>query len=533
MATDFPTNQARQRDKLAATYRALPAVEQEILQLFSVVYEPVSRTTFVSCCGPAGLRDESGRIFVNKTLKPHLDKLLAEDLLLQESGQGPQCHRLLTEIATRDAVRSGRFAAMAEAVQTRIPIYTPWKHAPRHFANSRQFLREVRIGIYNQDLEFINQQFDAYQQHGYRRDPLTLEDIAQQVFNNPFDREWFRAVPTEIYESVLATLLIHAVLRLEPAEDIFSLLEEDCLASGQPCRGPLPLILTEQLIFRGRLREAEDSMAKIPDEYRIAAGSFQGWLALLRGDHSKAIEHYSAALAAMKKALRKRKAYLNSISGLFFILALLKARAPEALREAEDHAGIMAKQPQHWLAPIYATLHLVLQIQRGDLSKKDELLATRGRSLLKDADGLQTLMGALCLYWTDPDRAKKRLPPILKPFYDKATNAGYRWLAMEAAELLARLEPRGRYTELAATLRAESGSCTLVDVITPQRPWELSLNALANLNQEADQPTKALTKLRLAWFLTVHRNGWSLQPREQKSTPRAVGVKAETSPLGA
>lgn len=188
---------ADQRAKLAAIYHALPPLEQEIVQLFSVVYEPVSRTTFVSCLSPAGIRDKGGKSFVNKTLKPFLDRLLAENILVQESGQGPRCHPLLSEIASRDAVRSGRFSDMAEAVETRIPIYKPWKHEPRYFKSGQQFLREVRIGIYRQDLKFINEQFEDYQ-HGYRRDSVSFEDIAHQVFNNPFDKEWFRTVPNAL-----------------------------------------------------------------------------------------------------------------------------------------------------------------------------------------------------------------------------------------------------------------------------------------------------------------------------------------------
>lgn len=523
MQTNDTTDTARRREKLAAVYRALPPLGQEIVQLFSVVYQPVSRTALLSCCGKAGIRDLDGKALVNKTLKPHLDTLLTKEMLVQEPAQGPQCHPLLAEIATRDAVRAGRFQAMVEAVEAALPVYKPWKHGPRYFANSQQFLREVRIGIYNHDLEFINQQFNDYQQHGYRREPITLDDVAQQVFNNPFDKDWFRAAPPEIHEGVLASLLIHAALRLEPVDEIFSVLEEDCLGAAQRCTGPLPLILTEQLIFRGRFREAEESLQHIPNEYRIGAASFRGWLALLHGDHETAIERYSAALDALRKASRKRKAYLNGIAGLFFILALLKARSPAGLRAAEDHAGFMARQSKHWLAPIYSMLHKVVQVQQGDLSKKDELLGHTG--LFKDADGLRTVMAALCVYWVDPERARKRLPPILKPFHERATNAGYHWYALEAAELLARLERRSPYGEGAASGRAESGLHSMVDAITPQPPWELSLNALANLSQQADAQTQTPARQRLAWFISLHHNGWSLQAWEQKINAKGTWSK--------
>lgn len=516
MSIDPPTQADRQREKLAAIYRALPLLEREIVQLFSVAYQPVSRTTFMSCCGPAGITDQDSKALVNKTLKPHLDQLLATGLLVQESGQGPRCHPLLTEIATRDAVRTGRFAAMVEAVETKIPIYKPWAHSPRHFANGQQFLREVRIGIYNHDVEFVNQQFHDYQRQGYRQQPtVTLEDVAQLVFNNPFDRQWFGTLPQELYERGLTTLLFQALFQLQPAEEIFALLEQDCLEMAGRCTGALPLILTEQLIVRGRVGEAEDSLERIPSQYRIGATALRGWLALLRGDHPQAVEHYGGALTQMRKVSGKRKAYFNGIGGLFFILALVKTGSPPRLREAEEYAGIIARQPQHWLAPIYARLQGLLQVLQGDLSKKDEW--EQDAAIGNSTDSLRTLLEALCLYWVDPDQASKRLPSILKPFHDRATHAGYRWLALEAAELLAKLEPRSRYPELASAQRAEQGLHSIVDVVAPQQPWELSLNALANLSQDTDKQTKTSAKQRLAWFITLHgEGGWSLQPREQK-----------------
>jgi hypothetical protein len=49
-----------------------------------------------------------------------------------------------------------------------------------------------------------------------------------------------------------------------------------------------------------------------------------GWLFFLNGDDEKAIEHYTVALQALQKGAGKRKVYFQSLSGLFFVLALLK-----------------------------------------------------------------------------------------------------------------------------------------------------------------------------------------------------------------
>ncbi|MCS6815410.1 MAG: hypothetical protein NZ772_17805 [Cyanobacteria bacterium] len=51
------------------------------------------------------------------SLKSSVDRLLKAGVLIQPVGQSLQCHPLLSEIATRDAVEAEQFEAMA-AVMT-------------------------------------------------------------------------------------------------------------------------------------------------------------------------------------------------------------------------------------------------------------------------------------------------------------------------------------------------------------------------------------------------------------------------------
>lgn len=113
--------------QLAQAYHQLPPLTQKIVQLFSVIYEPINRTSFMNCLNQTGALDENNKQFVNKTLSRHIDGLLEAGLLVQESGQGPQCHPLLTEIATRDLVQTGRFEILATAVEEKLPILG-WQH---------------------------------------------------------------------------------------------------------------------------------------------------------------------------------------------------------------------------------------------------------------------------------------------------------------------------------------------------------------------------------------------------------------------
>nr|WP_218082325.1 hypothetical protein [Anthocerotibacter panamensis] len=273
--------------------------------------------------------------------------------------------------------------------------------------------------------------------------------------------------------------------------------------------------MTEQHLLRGNLQEAQQSLERISTDADYAAATFRGWLNFLRGDNLKALECYTAALKLLRKVTGKRQIYFNNIGGLFFILALLKDNSPECLREAQTYTKIATRQSDYRFKSIYICLQKVLEIQQGDLSQKESIV-NASTALKGKYYSLEMLFSALCLYWVDKDSAKGQLPKILGPLYEQAAAAGYAWIAMETAELLSRLQPQNSY----GNLRQACDIPALVDLIQAQEPWELCLNALANLHQEPSAQTEG--NQRLAWFITFHTEHWTLQPREQ--TMNAKGI---------
>ena len=563
------------RMQIAENYRLLTPLEKQIVQLFSVIYEPVSRASFVLCWNQTQVGNKNGKHFTNLNLKPYIERLLDANVLVQERGQGPQCHALVMEIATRDAVQAGEFETLAALVQSKLPVSTRYQDGPRYFSNNYQFIREVRIGIYRQDIKFINQQLEAYYKNSYPKDKISLEEIYQQVCNNPFDPEWFSTLPQELYESALASILNQSLLHLTPADEAFVLLEEECSKQGlqlfdnnaglvtsnlefkipsasaatalatqiysdttwllkqdvSHCYSTQPgkqssflqyVFLTEQLILRGRLHSAQNVLESIADSSEYNTATLWGWLNFLRGDNDKAIAQYTIALQALKKGSGKRKVYFQSISGLFFILALLKDGDSNSLNEALGYASV-ARQSKHWLSSIYSILEKVVLFQLGDISQKELVVNAYPQP---GQNSLETLLRALCVYWLDINLAKSRLPKMLEPFYQNAEVAGYHWLAMETAELLSRFKPRSPYGKQAAILRT-NGICSLVDLIGAQEPWELCLKALTNLHREEPQITAKLqTQQRLAWFITFYSSqNYLIEPREQKINAQGVWSK--------
>jgi superfamily II DNA or RNA helicase len=513
---DAPTT----RSQLIDAYHELAPLDQVMLQLFSVIYEPVSRVAFVNCFNQTGARTKNDTLFTAASIKPYLDRLQHAGVLIQNSGQGPQCHPLLMEIATRDAVKLERFETFAQAVEAAIPIPKRWRDGPRLFSTNSQVIREIRIGLYRKDFQFINKQFEDYQKYSYQRDKLTLESIYQQVFSNPFNPEWFRTLPQELSDTILTSILNDSMLHLTPADEALTMLQENCTPLEQ-ASSMQRILLVEQLILRGKLTEAEQVLESIAGSHQSTVAVLWGCLFFLRGEDEKAIAQYTTALQALKKMQGKRKLYFQSMAGLFFILALLHEGSGDRLSEATGYTNI-ARHEDHWLSATYGVLESVLKLQQGDLAQKD-IIALAGP--LSSNHSLELLIRALCLYWVDVDIAKARVPGTLQTLYEKASATGYQWLAMEAAELLSHFRPR-QYNKIAATLRQDSGIRPLADLVRRQEAWELCLNALTNLNRdETSTTTKPEKSQRLAWFMTLHSDiNYTLEPREQK-----INAKGEWS----
>lgn len=505
------------RQQLERTYHQLPQIKKQIVRLFSVIYEPVNRTTFLKCIDAVGEKQDNGKAFNSKTLKPHLEYLLEQNLLIQEPGKSPQCHPLLAEIATRDAIQAGVWEKMVKVMETNLPIPTYYGNKEaRRYNSIEQLLREIRIGIYRQDLKFVSQQLECYQTFGYNREPIILDEIFELLFNNPFDPYWFNQLPQELYEVGLASMLVDSVMNLSNGKEQFEFLKAEANNPDGRCSDNLRLLLTEQFILRDDLEAAKLCLEGVREKYREPANLFQGWLAFLEGDYHNAIAYYTSALKSLKKASKKRKVFFDSIGGIFFILALLQEGSPARLKEAEGYASIMALKEDSWLSYIYAWFKKVLQIQQGDLSQK-EWINHAYIAAYEEHHSLETFFCSLCLYWMDEAQAKKRTPRLLKSLSDRAEATGYYWLGVEAAELLSRLKTkRGKKVEATYT---KTEPPALVDLIKPQQPWELALKALANLQKSPEQ-AKIESEKRLIWLITFYSTEFVLQPREQKITAK-------------
>ncbi|MGB6016370.1 MAG: DEAD/DEAH box helicase, partial [Nodosilinea sp.] len=532
-----PPTVAALRANLVQSYQKLAEPERELVQLYSIIYAPVGKVKLLDCLNLYLASAQKPKIAGPHLLNPLITRLNSKRLLVTQSTYGPQCHPLLVDIATRDAIHQGRFEPMVKAVQTKLPIRTHgWNQSLRYFQTEDEFLREVRIGLYRCDWDYIEQQFEAYYSNPYASSRISMPEVFELICNNPFDREWFLGLKQDpdLYEAALGNLCLNSLITLTPATEAAALLHQDCTQADATVSDHLKGIWIEQLLAQGRLDEADAALQDYANDNPIEVLLHQSWLSCLQGDYGQTIETGAVALKLLKKTTSKRKIYFDTVPGLFLVLALIQAGTPADLKEAEGYTNIIAEQGyRHWMSVIYTCLGKVAQVLQGNTAAKLYLTSTPVSSLDNDSS-FETLIDMLCLYWVDLNNAQERLPAIAKDFYQAATAAEYDWFALEAAVLLARLTPENDYGQIAAQLREKTGIRPLIDIITPKQPWELSLMALVGLNPTAASPKAktATSDYRLAWFLTLYdTETWMLQPKEQKMSVKGGWSKGRAIAL--
>jgi hypothetical protein len=281
-------------------------------------------------------------------------------------------------------------------------------------------------------------------------------------------------------------------------------------------------------------------------------GSLLGWISFLAGDDEGAIRHFRDALKIIKSATRRRKIYFSSPAGLFFIFALLRTRDRSGYREAKGYVDIVLADKSHYLYSAYYPLGLLLPVLQGELAADDApldllaepgapmslaamLAAARRKGYPRDpaADRLpgtfEILVRALVLFWAGVP-AVERVIPELKTLYRRAQAGGYRWIELEAADLLARLDVPG-YAEQAAPLRKEIATQPLATVVQREEPWERSLAALLDLAGAGGKKQASPSASRLVWRVAYYGEGCTLRPVEQRCNAKGVWSKGRAVAL--
>jgi superfamily II DNA or RNA helicase len=514
---------AQQRQELIAHYEKVTPIERLILQVSSLIYGIVHRAALMKCCNECCEIDRKLKKFTQASFDRAVASLVERRLMILTPGSGIECHPQLKEIATRDAIEMERFEPFVLTIEEVLPLKVQWHNAPIVPRSLDQFLRVARWAIYRDDLDSLKDVVKLAKQFVYDdKTKATIEEALYQVWSNPFDEHWVASYVTATQEQILQVLLKRSLLTLEPIPAVMYYAEE-LLAAAEPISDAIRMLMAQHFLLQNQLAQVETCLTGVTPKKREDAGEYWGWLSFLQQKDQNAIQIYQSAWVRLGKTSKKRYLYFDGISGIFFILALMREGSAQYQQLAVKYCSVVLPQPKHPLYHVYLRLISVLRFLQGDLAQQRVLVQTI-RGDVQNANAIEILVDCLCLYWMGLASESTFMVPYLLEVYELGDLGEYDWVAMEAAALLEHFVGKKSNVDWGArsqSLREKSGVGSVLNLIVPTAPWELSLNALTKLVQK-DEPlaTETTKDTRLCWFITWFPNHWSIQPKEQKMTAK-------------
>ena len=483
-------------------FERLSPFEQTLLQILSIIYEPAHPTIILNCLKKLELKGPRG----NRPTTPLVNHYVAK---LKEAGflnENRQCHPDLVETIARKSVKSGTFAQFSAAIQKEAPAsYYYGKWATRCW----RAVRELRIGIYTQDFEIIDQAL-KFLDNQCDDLPLPLPPVVQ-VVTQPFDPQWFGELPPSFQFFLLNHIILYGQRRLESFPEIIGYLEEQSNFASLDEDEFLPFqrLLLNQYIFQGACAKIEELLS-INDNIGLATGT-RGSVSFLQGNYQEAAELFDEDLKVLRSINQTDAAAFVGIQGLFHVLSKTARNdsdsQEQAARQISIALSLFEESEEHHA---YLFLHTLIdsRIHQKGQPQEIDLPASPAPS------ALTVLFGALTQYWLTGTLE----PEVEKAAYSccrKADEHGYAMFSVILSRLLKQIQP-----DEDPELPVENGAAAedlqpFIDLIEPEEPWKRSLQALINVSSNAVQDYQDQDR-RLIWLVGYDNEELTVRPREQK-----------------
>ena len=488
---------------LLADYDRLGPFEQTLLQILSIIYEPAHTTLVIDCLRKLDLKGPRGNRPTTASVNHYVSKL-------QDSGflnEVRQCNLDLVEILTRKAVAEERFIQFAAIIRKEAPAsyyYGKWS------TRCWRAMRELRIGIYTQDFEVIDQSLSFLDNQC--QEILTPLPPVVQVITRPFDPQWFATLPPSFQFFLLNHIVRYSLKRLILFPEISDYLNDTShfktLSSDEKL--PFQRLLFNQYLFQGEVGKAKSLLGK-NEAIGSTTGSL-GSLAFLEGNYDSAKQLFDDDLAQLMAINNSDAVAFFGVQGLFHILTLIGLKDDKLLNLAARQISIgLASFEDSEEQQAYSFLHTLIDSRINQSAEQQDITLGDEQSL----SGITILIGALAQLWTTGS-LEPEIKLNVEKYYQRALSNSYQLFSLCFAQVLALASDQGEaYGKEGEELSRSAELKPFADLLEPEEPWKRSLQALINISTKAVQ-LYSDQDIRLSWLISYKQGNLTVRPREQK-----------------
>ena len=493
----------------------LSPLDHLLLQLISIIYEPVSITFLEKCCVALENSLLKGQRPTREKLGEIISRLRHMGLLNGKNQLAP----VIAEQFTRQAIGLKRFSPLVSLIEKAAPVdYMHGKWPTRCWRAVRQF----RIGVYSEDFAKMDEALAFIEGSCHRH--LNLEPPAVLVVGHAFDPAWFNGFPGSMQFFLLDQVMRYSLERLQCFPPVIAYLEERKEKSGAAGEQvPFHRMLAGHYLLQGRFEE----LLRLLDRHQgsFLGSGFSGAVVFLKGDTAQALQLFEEDLEQLHRYTGLESTFFFGITGLFCIFALLARNGDGDLEEVRRAVAVVLKRCNGCPEEIpYRFLDIAFR-SPGEGMPDVRVLTER---LEADKRCLSSLVAVLALYWIGID-IPGEFQDVLADLHQQAIDNQFLWVAMESAELIAAINPgqdnmKNNARELAARLDCRF----LTGIISPQDSWKRSLQDLIEMTSRMRVPER---RTRICWLVSHRGTTLDLTPREQKKNAGGTWTKGRSVAL--
>ncbi len=413
-----------------------------------------------------------------------------------------------------------KYSLIAKTVQDSLPITENIQNKSTASTRKR-LMRDFRIGLYTYNEALLESRY----QHlcTFYNSPDSGNEFNDDPFvtvcRAPFNKSWFDTLPVRIRLYTLTEIFLNTLSTTESDEPALNYALDKRFQETIPnqYQNDFYKFLISRLLVGGRLNDARKLITNMNACHNT--DGLYGWLYFLEGKNNLSLKAFETDLNQLQKSTYSYIRFFSGISGLFYILALLKHQCihddPFSLDKAEEFVT-MALTRQYrisFMFPAYLSLKAIIEAQQNRINDAEETLS----KIVPDNNCFAALFICLAEYWVR-QRVDSKKVALFVETYLQSKNIGLNWFAMESAELLCRIEQstpvRKKFVK---QINAKTGMTPFSEYAPSDETWQKNLRALAKITAAA-APQQNDGTSRLIWLLDYRHNRIVLEPREQKRT---------------
>ena len=481
----FSNNYSSEQQDLYAKYSSLRHFAKLIMQLSSIISEPTDVSSLLRCLYRCSVDTGVDRQDFSRQIHITIDQLISLGLLNKKL----QCHNCLIEIVSREAVYENTFQDLSSTV--REEFINTVTRKPAKPSSPTAALRELRIDLYNGDIDSFHKHLIGYSQYDYNE-----EHPIASICNNPFSNTWFATLPDHVQLLALNEIIKSSVNQLQPIGEILKYLES---SPGNNELSPIDrhnsffYLYISALFFQGEFAKAKKLLTNSTD--LTQAFGLDGWLKFIEGNIKEALDSFNTDLIKLRQINGDHKTYFTGFEGIICCLVHLHDENPARLQFFNElKSSLDTLQKTNTFRHGYDTL-----FQIADLQDSPSEHFTMFTDAFSEPTSIDCLIMALGSFWIE-----SRLSPSLQGqatiLFNAAKKSGFDWIAREFAEVLHRTTRQPEYKEFINQFNTKQISQPLIDSISYEHPWKRALKNLQKLSL-THSSTLAVKQTRLVWYL--------------------------------